>query len=295
MKSDPIRWTREFLGERCPCGSGDISGICCWRGDGRWEKAPVGRLEVKETTVINPSCYLSSVSNCSAKLTKEHFISRNILERITDDNTLKFENAGHFFGGKSIVQIGIDGFSSKILCDNHNSALSPLDETVGAAFGRIEEFTKDVLRVHTKGYRANSFHIASGLDIERWMIKVFCGLAAAGKIRGRSGKVIQLGSLPRILFEALIGTATLEAPLGLHMHTFVGQIRKTGLSFGTLQLTDGSDEVGGLLLSLGLLNFVLVTSNRYNQAFNDTSWFRHQTLAINIIKADSKLRFLFTY
>jgi hypothetical protein len=294
MKSDPIRWTRDFLGEKCPCGSGNISDVCCWRGDGCWEKTPVGALTVKESATANGSCYLGALYNCGTKLTKEHFVSRNILEKITTDK-LKFENAGHFFGGRNVVEIGIDGFSSKVLCDNHNSALSPLDNAVGLAFGRIEEFTKDILRIHTKAYKANSFHIASGLDIERWMIKVFCGLLAAGKIRGISGKIAQLESVPRVLLETLMSSTTLESPLGLYMHSFVGQIRKTGLSFGTLQLTDGSDGVGGFMLSLGLMNFVLVTSPYYNQTFTDLSWYRHQTLAINIIKDGSKLRFLFTY
>ena len=294
MKSEPIRWTRDFLGNRCPCGGGKIADVCCWRGDGCWEKTPVGELNVKETTTVNPSCYLSTMSNCSTKLTKEHFISRNILKKFTSDN-LKFENAGHFFGGKNFVEIGIDGFSSKVLCDNHNSALSPLDTAAGLAFERIEELTKDMVTNHVKGFRLNSFHVVSGIDIERWMIKVFCGLVAACKIRSKSGRVVELNSLPHALLEALIGSTILEPPLGLYMHTFVGQIRKSGLSFGTVKLTDGSDEVGGLLLSLGILNLVLVTSYRYNQTFTDPSWHRHQTLTFNINQNGSRFRFLFTY
>jgi hypothetical protein len=255
---------------------------------------PIGKLNIKETPTVNPSCYLSPMCNCSAKLSKEHFVSRNILEKLTKD-TLKFENAGHFFGGKNFVEIGIDGFSSKVLCDNHNSALSLLDSVAGLAFERIEKLTKDMVTTHVKGFRLNSFHIASGLDIERWMIKVFCGLVAAGKIRGKSGRVIELNSLPRALFEALIGLTTLEAPLGLYAHTFTGQIIKSGLSFGTVQLTDGSDEVGGLLLSLGIVNLVLVTSHRYNQTFTNQFWYWHQTLTFDVKQNGSRLRFLFTY
>jgi len=293
VKSEPIRWTRDFLGNKCPCGSGNISDSCCWRGDGCWEKTPVGKLAVTETAIVNPSCYLSCMFNCSSKITKEHFISRNILEKITKD-TLKFENAGHFFGGKSNVEIGIDGFSSKVLCDNHNSVLSPLDSAAGAAFERIEELTKDLI-LADKGYTLNSFHVVSGIDIERWMIKVFCGLMAAGKIRSNSDRIEQLSSLPHELLEALMGVTLLQPPLGLYMHAFVGQIRKSGLSFGTIQLTDGSDQVGGLLLSLGVMNLVLVTSQRYAQTFNEPSWFRHQTLAWNAKHKGSRIRILFTY
>jgi hypothetical protein len=243
---------------------------------------------------VNPSCYLSSMSNCSAKLTKEHFISRNILKKITKD-TLKFENAGHFFGGKSFVEIRPDQFASKVLCDNHNSALSPLDAAAGLAFERIEELTKDIIGISLKGYSLNSFHIASGIDIERWMIKVFYGLVAAGKIRSASGRIVKLDSFSPSLLPALMGSTVLEPPLGLYMHSFAGQTRKSGLSFGTIQLTDGSEEVGGLLLALGLMNLVLVTSHRYNQTFTDSSWYRHQTLAFNINQKSSRVRYLFTY
>jgi len=294
MKSDPLRWTRDFLGKMCPCGSGKISDNCCWKGDGCWEKTPVGKITIKETEFSNPSCYLSCMSStCSSKMTKEHFISRNILEKLTKD-TLKFENAGHFFGGKSRIEIGIDGFASKVLCDNHNSAMSPLDIVAGAAFQRVEELTKDII-LADKGYNLNSFHVVSGIDIERWLIKVFCGLVAAGKIRGINGSIMQLSSVPRELLEALMGVTSLQSPLGLHMHTFVGQIRKSGLSFGTIQLTDGSDEVGGLLLSLGLMNLILVTSHRYTQKYNEPSWYWHQTLAWDGRHKGSRIRFLFTY
>lgn len=293
MKSDSLRWTRDCLGKKCPCGSGNIADTCCWRGDGCWEKTPVGKLAIKETMIVNPSCYLSRMSNCSAKISREHFISKNILEKLTKD-TLIFENAGHFFGGKSHAEIGIDGFASKVLCDNHNSVLSPLDTAAGAAFQRIEELTKDMLRAD-KGYKLNSFHVASGIDIERWMIKVFCGLVAAGKIRSASGRIEQLSSLPDELLEALMGATLLQPPLGIYMHTFVGQIRKSGLSFGTIKLTDGSDQVGGLLLSLGMMNLVLVTSQRYTQTFNEPSWYRHQTLTFDVKHKGSRIRFIFTY
>jgi hypothetical protein len=293
VKSEPLRWTRDFLGKKCPCGSGNIADACCWRGDGCWEKTSIGKLDVKKTTTANTSCYLSSMYNCSTKITREHFVSRNILERVTKDK-LTFENATHFFGGKNRVDISIDGFAAKVLCDNHNSALSLLDAAAGATFQRIEELTEDIGRVG-RGYNRNSFHVASGIDMERWMIKVFCGLVAAGKIRSASGRIAQPTSLPHELLEALMGSTLLEPPLGLYIHNFVGQIKTSGLSFGTIQLTDGSDQVGGLLLSLGVMDMVLVTSPLYTQTFIEPSWYRHPTLVYNVKQNGTRIRFLFTY
>jgi hypothetical protein len=112
MKSHIVGWTSRFSRGPCPCGSGIPAHKCCWRGMGRWEKSTVGIIEPPETNFMHERCYLASLGNCGPKMTREHFISRNILERITA-STLKFENAEHFFGGKATVEIGVDAFSSK--------------------------------------------------------------------------------------------------------------------------------------------------------------------------------------
>jgi hypothetical protein len=295
LKSKSIPWTRHFFNKECPCGSGKKSYACCWEGDGRWEKTPVGIVNVSGPPFENDRCYLSPLRCCGAKITKEHFISRNILERITT-GTLRFENAGHFFGGKQKVNIGIDDFCAKVLCDNHNSSLSVLDTAAGLAFSTIEALAGRCMDLVSLGRGQTSFHISSGIDIERWMIKVYCGLVAAKKIRSASGKTVQRNALEPYLLNSLIGTTFLPTPLGLYMHTFVGQqLKPGGLSFGTIQLTDGSDEVGGLMLSMGLMSFVLVISPRYDQTFHDPNWRRHQSLAWNIRQGAVRVAYLFTY
>jgi hypothetical protein len=200
------------------------------------------------------------------------------------------------FGGKNLAQIGIDDFCAKVLCDNHNSHLSVLDTAAGCAFSTIGALAKDALNPAPLDASVLSFHLSSGLDMERWLIKVYCGLVAAKKIRSISGRVLQRDALEPILLESLLGTNSLPAPLGLYVSTFVGQrVRAGGLSFSTIQLTDGSDEVGGLLLSLGVMNFVLIVSRRHGQAFQDPNWHRHQTLAWNIKGGRAKIAYLFTY
>lgn len=296
MKSKSLPWTKCFFNGGCPCGSGKKSYACCWRGNACWEKTPVGVTKLDGTPFKNDRCYLWPVGSCSTKMTKEHFISRNILEKVAT-STLRFENAGHFFGGQQTVEIGIDSFSAKVLCDKHNSALSDLDTAAGAAFSTIEALAKDFVEfARLERGRLSRFHICSGVDIERWMIKVYCGLVAADKIRALSGRIIERDTLQPDLLNALVGTDSLRSPLGLYMHTFVGQQRRLGgFSFGTIKLTDGSDEVGGLILSLGVMNFVLVTSPRFNQTFKDPNWYRHQTLAWNFRKGSARLAYLFTY
>ncbi len=292
MKSKSIPWTKCFFDKDCPCGSAEKSYKCCWRGVGRWEKTPVGIVNFSAPPFENDRCYLSPLGCCGAKITKEHFISRNILERITT-GSLRFDGSGHFFGGKEQVDISIDDFCAKVLCDNHNLSLSVLDAAAGLAFSTIEALARDVANL---GRGQKSFHVSSGIDIERWMIKVYCGLVAAKKIRSASGKTVPRNALEPYLLDSLIGTTSLSTPLGLYMHTFVGQeLRPGGLSFGTIKLTDGSDEVGGLILSMGLMSFVLVISPRYGQSFHDPHWRRHQTLAWNVRQGAARVAYLFTY
>jgi hypothetical protein len=229
-------------------------------------------------------------------MTREHFISKNILDKVTT-NTLRFEHAGHFFDGQETVEIGIDSFSAKVLCDKHNSALSDLDAAAGAAFSTIEVLAEDCIEfARLEQGRLSRFHLSSGVDIERWLIKVYCGLVTAKKIRALSGRVVERDSIQPDLLNALVRTDSLRSPLGLYMHAFAGQQRNMGgFSFGTIKLTDGSDEVGGLMLSLGLLNFVLVISDKYNLTFSDPNWYRRQTLAWNTKHGSARLAYLFTY
>jgi len=298
VKSVSMPWTRMFFNSACPCGSGQKSFKCCWRGDGQWEKTPVGPVVIpanSEPSVVNDRCYLSVLGNCSSRITKEHFISRNILERLTN-STLRIEGAGHIFGGKDTVEIGIDGFSAKVPCDKHNSALGALDSAAEAAFSTIEALKDNLLRF-SKGSRImKSLHISSGLDIERWMVKVYCGLLAAGKIRSKSGRALEMAQVGQPLIESLVGTQALAFPLGLYLHSFADQPRRLGgISIGTVQLADGSDGVGGLMLSLGPINLVLVVSEQYGRTFIDKNWFRHQTLSWKINEKGSRVTYLFTY
>jgi hypothetical protein len=240
-------------------------------------------------------CYLFTLGNCSSKITKEHFISRNILERVTTDR-LTIEGAGHFFGGKERVEIGVNDFASKVLCDTHNNALSPLDSAAGNTFSTIEATVKDLAQVASSPKALRSFCLSSGTDIERWMIKVYCGLVAAGKIRSKTGRILARSSLPQYMFEALLGHSCLPSPLGLYHHSYVGQKRRLGgLSLGTIMLTDGSDDVGGLLLSLGFFNFVLITSLEYGMRFNEPRWYRHPSLLLNVKQGESRIAYLLSY
>lgn len=295
MESPAIPWTTQFSKGACRCLSGAGASLCCWRGDGRWEKRPVPPivLECTQPPSIHRRCYLSGFGSCSQKITKEHFISRTILERLAP---LRFENAGHFFGGRQSVEVSVDSFSAKVLCDEHNNALSPLDTAAGLTFKTVEALTSDLIAISNRTRRLESFYLTSGIDMERWLIKVFCGLVAAGKIRSQSGRSIGIDALSKDLLQSMLGYASLVSPLGMYMSIYPGQrLNPDGLSFSTLKLMDGSDDVGGLMLSLGVLDFILVTSPHYGQTFSNAQWTRHHWMPWSVEQNNSKLGYVLTY
>jgi len=293
-KNSSVSWTSKYSHRACPCQSGKFGYDCCWKG-GKWYKTPVGEIGVKATGVKNPNCYLASEGDCSQKLTREHFISRNILEQMTN-STLNFKNAGFFFGGKEEVAVAVDSFSAKVLCDAHNSALSELDTSAGTAFTAIQNLYQDMLRAENPKEYLKTFYLASGIDLERWLIKVLCGLVAAGKFRTASKRTVVFDELHPSLLRALIGTQDLREPLGLYHHAFAGQERRSGgFSFAPIHILDGSDKMGGLILSLGLMNLVLVTADTYGKTFYDPNWYRRPSGLFDGRKGKSRFRFNLTY
>ena len=292
MSGQRVSGTRKLFDQECPCGSGLRSMRCCWVGRERWYKHPA-RVVPTPKLSIHEKCYCAFTESCGTKITKEHFISRSILERIA--NGRRFITFNRVRDGASISSnIGIDSFSAKVLCDVHNTMLSPLDKAADDVFKRLEVLARVISNVKEIQF-ADFFAIASGHDIERWIAKVFLGLIAAKQIHSQTGRVIQLNEVPNEIFDCVVQGLALPSPLGLHMQSFVGQDRSlSGFSFSTIQLTDGSDDVGGLFLNLGLMNFVLITSYQHGKTFQVEHLYRRQSFAFNG-GPPIRLRMLFTY
>jgi hypothetical protein len=215
------------------------------------------------------------------------------LERLP---SLKVENAGHFFGGKDSVEIGVDAFSAKVLCDVHNNGLSPLDDAAGLAFSTTEALTADLLSLAQAGAVAkNSFYLCSGLDLERWLIKVFCALVAAGKIKGQNDKPVPSSMVSTDLVRTLLGQASLVPPTGLYVEAYPGQQLSNGIRFSTIKLPSKPDEVGGLIFHLGMLAFVLVTHPGYGKLFSDDRWRYRPSHIWKLRQMGSSIDYLLTY
>ncbi len=129
----------------------------------------------------HPRCFASVDNNCSNRISREHFISETLLRQIELNNTAKIAGL-RWQPPQSFNILPLKGLASNILCERHNSALSPLDAAVGAftlAIGAIDG------ELHPKSTSARFVRYEfCGEDIERWMLKCLIGMVVSGNLGG---------------------------------------------------------------------------------------------------------------
>ncbi|MFC7049220.1 hypothetical protein [Emcibacter nanhaiensis] len=119
-------------------------------------------------------CFLNGFGECGGKITREHYISNVVLQNIN-------VNEGMVIGGlpwqpqNSLQKIGIASLQSKILCERHNSSLSEMDSVAGKLFSTLDNIDKSPSTVQAAT-------LIDGRLVERWLLKVVCGLIAGPKI-----------------------------------------------------------------------------------------------------------------
>jgi len=156
------------------------------------------------TGCAHPKCFARDLKDCGDSISREHYISRSLLG---------------VFGGREIAVSGMpwipDGqqrvvssasLTSKMLCERHNHALSPLD-TVASEFFRFF--------VATWSEEELDLFLCRGYDLERWLLKMLCGLVVSGNATF-SGKALPTWTPPLEWLEILFGSTDVESPAGLH-------------------------------------------------------------------------------
>ncbi len=124
----------------------------------------------------NQKCYARSLKNCSPTISREHYISQGILERISDGNIIGVSGIPGIPAGQ-MKQIGVESLAAKVLCEKHNSELSSLDNTGIKFFDTLDEINREISDLGQSGVGCDK--TICGLDMERWMLKVTLGSVAA--------------------------------------------------------------------------------------------------------------------
>ncbi len=160
----------------CPCGSGWVIASCCFDpSDGKLRKK-VQSVEPpgQKTHFAHVGCYLRNTNNCSPDISREHYISANVLEQIAASEKAIHLSGASFLAEGETKALPVSSLTAKILCQRHNAALSPLDQEAGGFF---EMLTSAMMcKAKGPGSSKKDLWLASGTALELWMLKVACGL-----------------------------------------------------------------------------------------------------------------------
>jgi hypothetical protein len=221
----------------CLCGSGQPAEKCHLDWDGRLRKQmpsliPPGAI----TKFSHPSCYLRGTQNCSEDISREHYVSKSVLDQI--GSTLRVTGVP-WLGVDEALETSVASLTAKILCSRHNETLGPLDQEAALIFGKLRLALTDLDRKTLS--RKPILHLVSGEMLELWMLKVACGIFySVGGVDGQrlsAVSKIDLDKVSRAFFEH-----RWDERAGLYFRGDIGQGFKVSLDVAVAPLRDPETE-----------------------------------------------------
>src|SRR5271163_1432409 len=120
--------------ERCPCESGKVLRSCCLAADGALRPvAAVTCPAAPKTGIRNDACYAAALADCSADISREHYISHGLLRLLSIEGRVTVDGFSWQKADAS-GKVGPAALTGKMLCSRHNRALSPLDAVASRLF-----------------------------------------------------------------------------------------------------------------------------------------------------------------
>jgi hypothetical protein len=237
----------------CPCESGLAPSACCRLSGGSWYKVHEPfEPTPPHTGFSHPKCYLRESHNCSETLENEHYVSDTVLRTIGP--TLRVSGLTWVKGGVS-RDIPVEQFTARVLCGRHNRALSPID-TQG---GRFVRWIRDFCNSSTRPRLARV--LLNGHDLERWCLKTFLGLLAAGILKSGPGQVIRRVSVQSEVIDLFFGLVAEEWGRGMWIRTDPKRSVNTELAISGLPVwNQATNQVFGLAFNFFGFDFLYSTA-----------------------------------
>jgi hypothetical protein len=142
----------------------------------------------KATGYAHPKCYLSHTNGCSTKISAEHCISHNLLNKIEKQNKTIDVMGLSWLSKEQLKSIGKASLTSNVLCSQHNSDLAPLDSAIGELVEAIGSIDQEYQRTTPVG----AGYSVDGAHIERWVLKTIMGLVRSDQVRSNSAQANHL-------------------------------------------------------------------------------------------------------
>jgi hypothetical protein len=156
------------------------------------------------------TCWAAVLGKCGGGISGEHVISKGLFRGKA------VQVQGTPWKAEKLKPIGINTLTANILCRDHNSALSKVDDEGMAAFHAIRRF-EEVLSGRMTPINATDLqHHVSGHMLERWFIKHAVNLFIVTGRQRQWYDGSEAITPPRDIVEAAFGMHQLRYPRGLY-------------------------------------------------------------------------------
>jgi len=243
------------FGSPCPCGSGQQVQACCLRGDHFHRDQAATAPPLPRTGHARGGCYASPLSDCSSKLSAEHYVSKAILDLLnapTPSGSGKPKDLRvkglHWIPDGEERCIPPDALKAKVLCTRHNSALSGLDAMAAQFFLALDAIDEEFGPREAEA--AERVRVFNGHDVERWLLKMTCGLAASGCVDHGWVKPTD-SDIPQEWLHVLFGDTEFGPMQGLYVPVEIGR-RYQGTRGIHISVLGRNTDEGGKLAGLGV-------------------------------------------
>lgn len=218
----------------CVCGSGKPLESCHLDWDGKLRK-PLPSLQPpgSQTGYSHPSCYLRATGDCSEDISREHYMSKAILDQLGS----KIRVSGVAWrpqGGA--FETSVASLTAKILCSRHNEALSPLDQEAARFFAALRDAMIDLDRRTLS--RKPTIHLIGDDTLELWMLKAACGVYhSVGSANGQ--RVSATHSFNYAKAQSALFNGEWDQRAGLY---FLGNVGSTVTASNAVEFATLTDE-----------------------------------------------------
>jgi hypothetical protein len=227
-------------------------------------------VEEDSGSLIN-GCWAGSLGNCGGGISREHYVSECV-----------FPNQSIFVQGLDWCldrpkKLRIESLTAKILCRDHNSALSELDAVAGQAFESVRDYavtTTNRAEMPYLNWAPKQFTV-NGPRLERWCLKTLLNFSFNRELIIGPGSH-NAGTVPSSLVRIAFGLEKFTDGLGLYTAFRQGETFNHEHHFGYTakgpNLAMGSFRLYGFRFYLNLLP----VTNRYT-SIEDSQVFYRQT------------------
>lgn len=193
-------------------------------------------------------CWASKYSCCDGKISREHYISKSVFEQ-------QFIYVSGFSWCKDKEKkISLSNLTAKVLCQQHNSCLSFVDQE---GVNAIRIFEQLILAEYRSNVKAPISNVIDGLNFERWLLKTAINLSYQGEFHLGVGMTDSIPGLPSpYLLQVVFGKLPFTHKMGLYTLTYPTLER---FRVGSISITPIHKDkvIGGFLFHIRGLDFFL--------------------------------------